>query len=253
MRLALRLLGVLSPLLLFPMLLTAQTVRGKVVDAEHGDPIGRAAVLLIEPNGRTTSAVLSDDDGVFVVSASQAGDYSLRAGAPGYPYASSSPFALVAADTLQVTLRLSRRAVLLAPLTVTGRSNSARKRNQEKFLERREKEFGLFLDPKLIDRLRPMYPTNLLQGIPGIILIRGDNRPIVMMKDMAGEACSPTVYIDGARIPMPEGESIDAYWAEGRHLRALEIYREATSAPIGFSARGDCGVLVFWTDHGFAG
>lgn len=232
-----------------------QSIAGAVIDNESDEPIARATVILVDSNGRLLRASLSDAEGAFHLVAPQPGTYRLQASGPGYPVTFSSPMDIAADDTLNLDLRLSRKAVVLDPVTVRAGTRSARIRNREKFFQRRETEYGIFLDPEIIDRLRPMYISSAIRGIPGVEVIRGDLGAgnMVMMENAAGGICEPTYYVDGARIPIIEGESIDEYWAQGRSIRAIEVYREPTSAPIGFSAKTDCGVIVIWSDYGFAG
>ena len=67
-----------------PMGLTAQTVRGVLVDEHTGDPIALGRVMLVTPGRDSITATLTDERGYFELAANEGGTFSLVAEAFGY-------------------------------------------------------------------------------------------------------------------------------------------------------------------------
>ena len=110
-------LPLLATLLALP--LDAQTVRGRVVDAETGQPIAGAVVALADAQGARADAVLTRADGAYTVRAPAAGAYRVTAERVGYQSAWVEE-ALAPGQTLERELNLMPSRLVLEPVIARG-------------------------------------------------------------------------------------------------------------------------------------
>lgn len=74
--------------------LTAQVIRGQVVDSVTGVPIQTGVVFLLDSAGAEIARTVTDDDGLFLLRAPRAGRYRMRATHDAYRESTFPPFAL---------------------------------------------------------------------------------------------------------------------------------------------------------------
>jgi Carboxypeptidase regulatory-like domain len=126
-RLLSRLLAVPRSLSLIPLLLallsaaplSAQTIRGALVD-EGGRPVdGTVVGLYPAAGGRAVAGGLTDAEGRFSLSAPEPGRYRVRAERVGYR-AASAEVDLVAGETSEVRLTTAVQAFVLDPIEVAA-------------------------------------------------------------------------------------------------------------------------------------
>lgn len=218
--------------------LAAQRVEGQLLDAETAAPVAGATVTLLAENGRAVRSALSDNAGRFALEAPAPGVYRLRAARLGYRPATGAPIDLAAGATLPVELRLSTRAVVIEPLTVTGEARSRRLESQG-FYERKER-FGpdglksaLFLEQEDIERHNPFSVLDVFkQDMPGVFYGRNG---LTMRR-----GCRPALFVNGWRTA-----ALDV--ASPRSLAGIEVYTGlAIPARYLLDANG-CGVILLWT------
>ncbi len=113
-------LVVVALLALLPCALPAQVVRGRVLDAEAGEPARGAVVSLLTADGRRVAPALVDESGGYLVVAPGPGEYRARVDLIGYEAWVSGPLLLTSADTVMHDVRLPLRRVQLASVTVEG-------------------------------------------------------------------------------------------------------------------------------------
>ena len=115
---SLKLMLVLGALFtLSPAAAAAQSVSGRLLDAESGQPIPTAAILLLRGDSivRTTT---TNGEGVFVVTAPEPGSYRIRSEHIAYQPATSESMAIGANERVILDLRLSVAAIALEAVTV---------------------------------------------------------------------------------------------------------------------------------------
>jgi hypothetical protein len=222
-------------------------IAGRLLDAATDAPIRYAAVALLDAREAVVRTMWTDSAGTFALPVSLSGRYHLRAERLGYETVTSPPVDMASGDTLVVELRMSTRAVPLAPLTVTAASRrTVRDRALDGFYQRQRAGWGTFFGPDDIERLRPAYVVNLLQMLPGVRVeyLRGMETR-VLMRAVRGD-CAPTIYIDGMRLTA--NLDIEGF-VTASSLRAVEVYRRGMLAPAEFASvmNYDCGVIVIWT------
>ena len=111
-----------------PVALSAQTLRGTVVDTSTEAPVGGATLLLVAPDSQRVASTLTDDAGAFSVTAPRPGEYMLRVERLGYDIAFVGPFELKAQGFVDITLALAPVTIALDSPVVTTRPVRARPR-----------------------------------------------------------------------------------------------------------------------------
>lgn len=253
-----------------PSRAAAQAVRGIVVDDSNLSPVAGAMVRLVVDgelgNGRET-----DDEGRFFLAVDRDGEYQLEVARLGYATTRSQPFTIVQGDTLDVEFRVLPDAVLLAPITVTARSNRGRD-----LFERRREEWGrgIFLGPDEIAALAPDHPAKVLKGLENVdvrwgwgLSSSGMPGPIPSVRTVQGRGC--VLYMVDY-VPVRESLFGGGDWAGyqlgslgGEDIVAVEVYRSVLEvpkelqrytyrlSPSGGLGLVHCGLVVFWTGAGW--
>jgi hypothetical protein len=185
-------------------------------------------------------------------------------------------------DMVQVELVVSTDAVVLAPLTVVASSRDVTRNSRLASFEWRQQNhpWGRFVGLEQIQRIRPMFASDVLQQVPGVRIAGTPPVRQPTMRGRFGDRCMPTVYVDGLQIPAPSGRedspdrqsprlapfarSFPTLSAEGpsnagvgldevvsgSDIVAVEVYDKPFEAPGEFgpaAAQINCGVIVIWT------
>lgn len=103
-------------------------IRGTVVDAESGQPVGSASVSVFSrADSSLVAGAIARADGSFRIEGLRPGSYSLRVSMMGYRPQAGTAIAITpaAARADAGTIRLARNAVALAGITATGERQAA--------------------------------------------------------------------------------------------------------------------------------
>ncbi|HST60707.1 MAG TPA: carboxypeptidase-like regulatory domain-containing protein [Longimicrobium sp.] len=111
----------LAVLMLIAAPAAAQTVAGRVVEAETGQPVPGAVVVLATPAGTRHAVALADAEGRYTLRARAAGDYTVRAERVGFASSAPSPVRLDAGQTVQLEVRAASVRITLEPVVARGR------------------------------------------------------------------------------------------------------------------------------------
>ncbi|HEU0299410.1 MAG TPA: carboxypeptidase-like regulatory domain-containing protein [Longimicrobium sp.] len=226
----------------------AQTVQGRLLDAETAAPIAGARMHLVEEDGDTAHSSSTDVEGVFVLYAHELGMYRVQASRLGYRDGTSEPIHLAADAIFNIELRMSSSAVQLAPLTVTGQARYARLEEQG-FYERRD-HFGpdglreaVYLEQHDIERMRPGRVADIFRHVRGVRLTGGT--PL-----MRG-GCQPAIVINGwtaMRGGDQRGTGFSSRTVDPpRALVGVEVYYGRAIPERYLLDAGGCGVILYWT------
>src|SRR5262245_36800902 len=98
---------------------TEQLIHGRLIDDETHATIPGGTIELYSLGKRIASTV-ADEHGLFRVVTPIPGSYTLRADRIGYKGADSPELKMMLGDTIRLDFYLSTKAVLLAPILVTG-------------------------------------------------------------------------------------------------------------------------------------
>jgi hypothetical protein len=107
--------------------LSAQVVRGVVLEAGSTAPVRGAFVVLVDSAGRARAGVLTDDHGVYAIPAQGAGTYRVRAERIGHASTTSDAFTLTTGQTHTVDIQAAVAPIELAAVTTSKTSACVRR------------------------------------------------------------------------------------------------------------------------------
>lgn len=238
--------------------LGAQTIHGRLIDDDTGQPIDVAEIALIRGDD-VARRTMTDVAGEFVLASIAAGRYRLRAERIGYESVTSPSFDINGDNIWAMELRASAVAVPLAPLTILS-STEALGRNKLKLVGYYERKrtwgrdglgMGHFLDSSDLQKRPSTRVSDLLRDIPGVHIegAGGRSQSITMrtVTNIYQRMCEPAIYLDGIMLRLDRGESID-FLVTARAVAAIEVY-PAVNKPAEFGHMLDdpCGAVVLWT------
>ena len=257
----------------------AQSVHGRLLEAETGRPIPSAQLTLMNERGNAAGAGFSGSDGRFEIIAPRPGRYLLIARRLGFR-PRSDPIQ-VGEGGVDLELRLAPIPVTLDPVTVEAEVN-ARYLDLVGFYTRQRADFGHFITRDEIEGRRPVHVSDVLNTVPGVRLVP-DGGSVGKVRIQfrgavvhAGAVCEPRVFIDGliairgdsrpATISLGQEVASDLTQEDPRapepvvddvvdpnDVEAIEVYRSGVQVPAefgGMSAFTRCGAIVIWTRRG---
>jgi hypothetical protein len=111
-----------SLLLLLPLDLDAQTIRGRVTESGTGAAVPGALLLLHSPDGEEVASAVSGEGGAWVLRAPAPGEWLVRVERIGFAAATEGPFRLASGADLTVPVEVSSAPLELPALTVESES-----------------------------------------------------------------------------------------------------------------------------------
>lgn len=217
--------------------LTAQAIRGLVLERVTDRPVDLGRVALIEVGGDTVAMATSDARGFFSMTTDDPGHYRVVVEAFGYRLESAGPFELDRGELRVVQINLEPAPVEVHGIDVEAEETATPYLVRQSFTERRKMGFGHFVGPRELDDFRTIIRStqDLFYRFPGV-------SPGPTMMGSGGRTCRPAIFLDGVRIE-PDTPPLE-------HLEAIEIYTRAVQAPLQYlwAAEG-CGVILYWTKH----
>ncbi len=256
----------LSLVLTWTLSLSAQIVRGQVVDSILGTPRPAIAVVLVARTGGEVARTVTDEEGLFLLRAPGAGQYHLRAHGEGYRLSDFPPFDLAADGMLAYRLLVPSvnpppptqepDAKELAPVTAEAPTS---RRNLAEFERRRANTTGSFITRvEFMRQGNPTKTTDVLRRMRGIRVRPGTDFLMTWIitstrgtstgdVDTAGE-CFPLIFLDRQLVGTTAALVVDNV-IPVEQIEAIEFYPPSVAGmPPEFKRRGAvCGVLVFWT------
>jgi hypothetical protein len=188
----------------------------------------------------------SASDGRFVLSGLPTGSYLLETTAIGYQ-PSREIIELRADATLTANTRLDR-LLMLDTVQVRAQRRRLLGPTMAGFEERRRSTLGKFLGPEELNKRFESQTSDFFAMMPGVYLVPGVGGDRVLLRGDFRTRCVPTVFIDGVRIPNPDGEDSVNDYVSPMDIRAIEVYVSAVTRPFEFSvANSTCGSIVIWT------
>lgn len=256
--------------------LTAQTIRGVVVDDSTKRPIEGAAVTLLDDKGvdLLRPAVRTDTAGRFVLHAGKQDTYRVKAIRIGYQPVMSGTIKLTEAQmvTLQLQMTVQPQRITAIQVTEKRRLSLAELMSPTGYDLRRSKNVGKFLDSATLAQYGRAPVRSALDDRHtsfGLQLSRDSREGSEVLQIMNGlTPCYPEVYLDGTWISAPMG--IGQAGAVNGSANALarlnilgadqvygvEVYRRNQIPPpslageFGTNSKMNakaCGVIAVWT------
>lgn len=238
-----------------------QTIKGTLMEVETGQPISLGLVIMMTEEGDSITSGVTNGQGQFEVSASEAGSFVLIASAFGFKETPAGVFELGPGGEMDVEFRIAAAPMPIDGLIVSlQRPVLQHQLVKNGFVRRYTRGLGAFLTPVMIEESAARSTADLFRGIPGVLL----QLPGGGLNAFSGEAlrltgtgqfCTPTIYMDGARmnVTMTQDMPIEVI-APLAMVDAIEIYRRPSEIPIEYGmtssgnvSGGPCGIVVIWT------
>lgn len=248
-----RILGYLLvslPAGLSPLSVAGQTIDGRLLESGTDRPVELGLVVLLTESGDSVASSLTDQLGRFRLESPESGSFLLTASALGYESSTAGEIELGEGAWMSVEFEIQPRAIVIGGITVETRASLASESQlvRNGFVDRAQRGFGAFITPKDISESGATVLSDLLAQT-GRVTTRytpGGNQ--ILMLGSAGY-CTPTLFVDGARVAQLDGLPVDAF-VRVSTLAAAEVYRSANEAPVQFGGgMGGCGVIVLWNRY----
>jgi hypothetical protein len=225
---------------------SAQTLRGTIVDSRSGEPVNLAYVGLLAEGDEMVVASLAGTRGQFELAAPTAGSYETLM---------DGVFDLGDDGVFDVRIGLTPAPIPLEPLDVSA-NREVSPLEAAGFYERATLGNGDFLIREQIEQRVVERVTDAFRNIPNLVV--DASRPAIgspeVMRNPAlviqrgARRCNPTLYIDGAMVVTGAmGPVRPDDYVGPRDLEAAEIYVRASEVPVRYAAVDDCGVVLLWT------
>jgi hypothetical protein len=245
--------------------MSAQTLRGHLLDAAHDLPIDLGLIIMRTESGDSVTYAVSDERGYFSVTSPDPGSFHLLAWALGYGETQAGVFDLGMGGELTVEFRMAAEPLPVAPILVgLDRPVLEHALVRNGFLRRYQRRGGgHFLTPHDIETSPATTTEDLFVGLAGLTLrpqgqlsYLGDR---VLMRSPAGAWCEPSLFVDGTRVrhDVERGRSLSSV-VPLADVAAVEVYRGPAEVPSEYNvtrsrrdaSSGVCGIIVLWTRQG---
>lgn len=224
---------------------SGQTIRGRVVDRNTGEPVPSASIRVVEASGDVSVTGQTNPVGQFSIRVPIAGSYTVTAERIGYSVFTSEPVRVNTGGVVDVEVRLAPAVLALDSVGVRVRRtpdfNDARARE---FYTRMDRGRGSYLSPEQIALRRGIQTADLLRTMRNVNVDGMGER--ISMGVSARRRCTPTYYINGFRRRLYD--RLNDY-IDRERLWAIEVYPMPEDAPPEFPPDNNprCGVIVIWT------
>jgi TonB family protein len=190
----------------------------------------------------------TDDSGRFELAKVRPGMLSLRLRRLGYQ-PDTVELLVLAGKTIPLDVTMSRLAVALTPVVITGRTELTGWRAG--FYQRRDVGAGHFFTSAEIDKRNPSMMSDMFRMIPGVTVQPSMGVIRNQLRFRGNRGCAPLTWLDGS--PLAAGEfDIDAL--SPRSIEAFEVYTGSIVPPRFSVSPGigprTCGAIVIWSKEG---
>lgn len=237
--------------------LSAQTVRGTIIDRTTGKPVADGTLLAVTQQRLSLAQTTTDDSGRFTLVAPGPGTYRLQFQRPGYRLLITPTFELHAGESLDYQLQVTPLpAYALDTAIVEGQVVP---KYLAGFYQRRTAGFGAFVTRQEFERWSPRVVTDIIRHKQVFSIDMnanrgqgGDYREFVIsgrrnLRYGAHTECPPLLFLDGALMGNTVTVDVDEILAVGT-IDAMEFYEGGVQVPTEFAAQGsDCGVITVWS------
>lgn len=238
----------------------AQEIRGILSDEASYSPVDVGEVVLVDAQLDTLARTITDENGYFVFSLPESGEYYVIASALGYQALRSEPLFVGADEVRVVEIRMESRPLPVEGIVVEARANEPQvvELRSTGFYERMTEGRGEYLTPGQIVASKARWPQQLFWGMRTVrVHQRSHERPgiwndILVIPNRQGAGyCRPSIYVDGRWIRedmIAEGASL-ADIVHKEEVLAVEVYEWPFGVPRLYTGKQACGVILFWTEY----
>lgn len=227
--------------------LSAQVVRGRILEAGGNRPIPMAAVSLLTKEAVEVGSTQADQEGRFLLTPRTSNGFYLYVEALGFQPRLEGSLNLTEQDTVEVEVLLVPSPLPVEPLVVEAEARP-RRLEMSGFFQRERAGFGAFIMREEIERRDPRFLSDLFRARPGFRVVSGQGGAELVSRRTStfsnGGACKPLIYLDG--LPMVRGAIDDLIHPS--LVEAIEAYSGISQLPAQYSgAESACGVVLVWT------
>lgn len=147
-----------------PTAVSAQVVRGVLVDEHTGAPVELGSVVIVDQNRDSVGSLLSDERGFFEFSLPADGQYSLIVSGLGYWSSLVGPFSVADDEVRIVEASVAARPIPVAGVTVDAGEARLGSLVRAGFYDRLENERGEFITPDQIAASDAHFVQQLFYG-----------------------------------------------------------------------------------------
>ena len=190
----------------------------------------------------TEIIALTNAKGEFTLRNLPSGSRILWARHLGYA-AQMQPVGLSSHEQPRVTIKLPKYVAVMDPVLVTARRAAAL--DKVGFGTRRKSAFGYFIGPERLEKMHPLYITDVLRMVPGLRVVPGPYGETVTSTRANGDGCVQ-YYVD--EMPFTEMQPGDVRdFVNADEVVAVEVYQSGNAPPQFTRALGNCTTIVLWT------
>lgn len=209
------------------MPVSAQSVRGVLLDGITTRPVSQARIGLIDSLGTEVASVVTDSAGRFLISSPQPGQFRMSIRRIGYERATSGAVAFQNGKVWQLTLELAPLAAELEPVTI--RERTGRQWAVDGFRERQALGQGIFLDHVDILAQDPVYIADLFRGMPGMRIELSGSGPTIESRQ--GRGCLKMMVNWMPLESLSENGHRTMELPPPKEVMGVEVYREFKEVP----------------------
>jgi hypothetical protein len=223
----------------------AQSVSGRLLDAESGRPIPTAAIALLRGD-TVVASTTSNLEGVFVLNAPRPGSYRIRAEHIAYQPSTGESMAIGENERLILDLRMSVAAIALEAVTVVA-APERRRGELGGFYDRQQRSpAGTFLTRADIEKTRASTTSQVLQY--GGLQVTYDRYGDPSFSSGLRAPCMD-IIIDGVRNRTSMVVNVDQV-VPPEFIEGIEIYKDPQTIPPPHGAAwSSCGAILIWTEY----
>jgi hypothetical protein len=190
----------------------------------------------------TEIIALTNAKGEFTLRNLPSGSRILLARHLGYA-AQMQPVGLSSHEQPHVTIKLPKYVAVMDPVLVTARRTAAL--DKVGFGTRRKSAPGYFIGPERLEKMHPLYITDVLRMVPGLRVVPGPYGETVTSTRDNGDGCVQ-YYVD--EMPFTEMQPGDVRdFVNADEVVAVEVYQSGNAPPQFTRALGNCTTIVLWT------
>ncbi len=234
---------------------SGQTLRGRILDSQSGEPVMLAYVGLMQEGRNLVVAALATTEGEFSLEAPDEGSYFIYVSRTGYETLMDGVFELGKGGVFDVQIGLKPAPIALEPFVVEARG-PMNALEAHGFYDRAVSGRGTFMIREEIQRVAIDRISDAFRQIPRLDV--DVSRPLIggpqVMQNPAiwvwrgGQQCSPTVYVDRHMIAPGTGGAVRLDdFVTPAEVDAIEVYTRPSEVPVGFDEINNCGVILIWT------
>jgi|Marorgknorr_s2lv_3_1036020.scaffolds.fasta_scaffold29139_1 hypothetical protein len=244
--------------------LSAQTVRGLVMDSGTGEAINQASVFMISEFGDTVAFAITAENGFYNLSAEDGGGvFVVIARALGYRSSREGPLEMEESDMQILRMNLDAQPLSLEGIVVEAARDE--RLVATGFYDRMAEGKGTFFTPEDIAISTAAFTPHLFREMDRVVPQYGAApwRIWVKFRRSIGKrgalTCFPRIFIDGVWVNQDLiKEDVESAWglddlAPMSDLVAAEAFWGPFQAPLKYRGVSEeapfesCGVILLWT------